>query len=159
MSTAYINIGSNQGDRERLIKQAVALIEHWAGAKAEASRPVESEPWGFDSTSRFINVGLALEVNCTPEKLLDALLEIERSICPASHRDSHGNYIDRSIDIDLIAVDSEVRDSDRLTLPHPAMHLREFVLRPMVELAPSWIHPRLGKTPGCMLRELLERRD
>lgn len=117
MSTAYINIGSNQGDREKLIKQAVALIEHWAGTEAAVSRTVESEPWGFTSTSRFINVGIALNVDCTPEQLLDALLEIEHGICPSSHRDSLGNYIDRYIDIDLIAVDSEIRDSDRLTLP------------------------------------------
>ncbi len=159
MSTAYINIGSNQGDRIGLIKQAVALIEHWAEAKAAVSRPVESEPWGFVSTSRFINVGLAINVDCTPEELLEALLRIERAICPASHRDSHGNYTDRSIDIDLIAVDSEIRDSDRLTLPHPAMHMREFVLRPMAELAPGWVHPRLGKTSAEMLQELLDRRD
>lgn len=159
MSTAYINIGSNQGDREKLIKQAVALIEHWAGTEAAVSRTVESEPWGFTSTSRFINVGIALNVDCTPEQLLDALLAIEHGICPSSHRDSLGNYIDRYIDIDLIAVDSEIRDSDRLTLPHPAMHLRRFVLLPMAELAPHWVHPRLGKRPDEMLRELLDNRD
>ena len=79
---------------------------------------------------------------------------MERSISPAAHRHPDGSYADRMIDIDLIAAGSAVVDSPRLTLPHPRMHLRPFVLRPMDQLEPGWLHPLLGLTPAAMLRLL-----
>ena len=74
------------------------------------------------------------------------LMAIQDSICSAAHRDSTGAYIDRIIDIDLIAIDDTVIDTPELTLPHPRMHLRDFVVRPMLELCPEWVHPLLNKT-------------
>ncbi len=78
--------------------------------------------------------------------VLRKLQEIQLSIDPSPHRDAEGRYIDRAIDIDLIAIDDWVVDTPDLTLPHPRMHLRDFVLIPLAGLAPTWRHPLTGKT-------------
>ncbi len=155
MSTAYLNIGSNIGDRMALIERAVAaVVARVPRCVCRVSTPVESEPWGYDSANRYINVGVALEhVDLTPLELLRECRAVERTISPASHRDAAGGYADRMIDIDLIAFDDVVMDCPELTLPHPRMHLRDFVLLPQAELAPMWMHPMFRLTAA----ELLER--
>ena len=90
-----------------------------------------------------------------PLEILRLLREVETSINPASHRTASGEYADRVIDIDLIAVDDMVLNTPELTLPHPRMHLRAFVLEPLAELAPAWRHPLLHLT-ARQLRELLD---
>ena len=154
MPVAYINIGSNQGDSQALIERAVSLIEHYAGCKSLRSDYITSEPWGFQSPNRFLNIGIAISVHDTPVKLLHTLQAIERQISPLPHRDDQGNYIDRQIDIDLIAVDDIVLQTPELTLPHPRMHLRRFVLIPMQEIAPEWIHPTLKMSARHLLEKL-----
>ncbi|MDE5922806.1 MAG: 2-amino-4-hydroxy-6-hydroxymethyldihydropteridine diphosphokinase [Muribaculum sp.] len=160
MPAAYINIGSNQGDRRANIARAVALIADMLHVKPRLSHAVESEPWGYESASPYINIGLAFDTVLTPETLLDTLLSIERSISAASHRKPDGSYADRLIDIDLIAYGnaaiemSLTPEGNLLTLPHPRMHLREFVLLPMQQLAPEWKHPLTGHTPAEMLNAL-----
>lgn len=160
MPTAYINIGSNQGDRRANIARAVALIADTLHVKPQLSSAIESEPWGYDSDSPYLNIGLAFDSHLTPEALLDVLLSIEHSISPASHRKPDGSYADRIIDIDLIAYGDTAVDmtqtpsGNSLTLPHPRMHLRKFVLLPMLRLAPEWTHPVTGLTPADMLQKL-----
>lgn len=143
MPTAYINIGSNMGDRATLIECAVAHIEHLCGTSVRRAPIIESEPWGFDSANTFLNLGIAVDTDLNPLSLLHALQAIEQKISATPHRDADGNYIDRLIDIDLIAIDDIVVNHPELTLPHPRMHLRQFVLAPMMTLAPDWIHPIL----------------
>ncbi len=139
MHKVYINIGSNQGDRETAIGRAVALIEHLCGSPARRSPIIESDPWGYKSSNRFMNMGIVIMTSMPPEKMLKSLLDIEKSISSASHRDGSGNYVDRII------------DSESLTLPHPRMHLREFVLRPLALLWPDWRHPILDLTAQELL--------
>ena len=154
MPVAYINIGSNQGDSQALIERAISLIEHYAGCRAIRSAYITSEPWGFRSPNKFLNIGIAIPFHDTPVKLLHTLQAIERQISPLPHRDAQGNYIDRQIDIDLIAVDDIVLQTTELTLPHPRMHLRRFVLIPMQEIAPEWRHPLLYLTAQGLLDKL-----
>ncbi len=142
------------GNREALIEQAVAHIEFLCKSNAAKAPIIESEPWGFDSQHTFLNLGISIETNIDPLSLITLLLDIEKSISSASHRDENGNYIDRLIDIDLIAVDDLVIDTPLLQLPHPRMHLRDFVLIPMLHLNPSWKHPLLNKTIPQLLNEL-----
>ncbi len=153
MPTAYINIGSNMGDRLALIEQAVIHIEHLCETTAMRSPIFPSKPWGYESEAEYLNLGISIETDIPPIALLTALQSIERLISPTPHRDGNGNYADREIDIDIIAIDETVLDNEKLTLPHPRMHLRDFVLIPMQHLAPEWRHPLLHATPG----ELLER--
>lgn len=156
MSTAHISIGSNLGDRAALIERAVAAISARFAVTA-VSRPVESEPWGYSSPHPFINVGVNIEIGpgMTPETLLDILLEIQNSIDSSAHRNTDGSYADRAIDIDLICYGSVATPPDaHPALPHPRMHLREFVLIPMIEILPSWRHPLLGLTSARLLHLL-----
>lgn len=190
MTTIYLNIGSNKGDRHALIEQAVAFISSkFPEARLRRSKLIETTPWGFDSDNKFLNLGIALEfrsIKCLKSEessqavsngqegglnpssgrlnyddkhqafinFLSELQEIERKVSSGGHRDSEGNYIDREIDIDIIAMDDMVIDTPTLTIPHPRMHLRDFVIIPMLELAPSWTHPILGKSITNLALEL-----
>ncbi|MDE6536021.1 MAG: 2-amino-4-hydroxy-6-hydroxymethyldihydropteridine diphosphokinase [Muribaculaceae bacterium] len=148
---AHVNIGSNQGNRKANIARAIDLLAD-VGEVLKVSDTVSSAPWGFESDLEFLNVGVNLETECSPRELLFRLQEIERKISPdGEHRNSAGDYQDREIDLDLIAYGDEVLETDNLTLPHPRMHLRRFVLQPMAELLPQWRHPLNGLSCEEML--------
>ena len=146
----YLNIGSNIGDRrDNLYRAVVALAAGTSGCAV--SRIVESEPWGFESDNRFMNVGVRLSSNMEPHDMLENIHDIERRLGSASHRDSEGHYIDRLVDIDIMAIDDLVIDTPELQVPHAHLHERDFFLRPMMELAPDWRHPVTGLTASEML--------
>lgn len=153
---AIISIGSNLGDRLALIGRAVALIQERLGAQAVTSAPYHSPAWGYRSPNPFINVITVVPVpnSLDPAHLLSILLSIERSISPLSHRRPDGSYADRLIDIDLIALGSVCCSTPRLTLPHPRMHLRPFVLEPLAQILPHWQHPQLHLTPAALLARI-----
>jgi 2-amino-4-hydroxy-6-hydroxymethyldihydropteridine diphosphokinase len=149
---AHINIGSNLGNRTLNIQRAVAMIANEIGTVTATSSAVDSEPWGFDSPNRFINVGVNVDTQLSPAEILSRLKAIERDIAPNSpHRDASGAYADRCIDLDLIAIDSLIVDTPSLQLPHPQMHLRSFVLQPLAEIWPTWQHPTLHATAAEIL--------
>lgn len=129
----YLNIGSNLGDREGNLRRAAAELAS-LGSRCTVSSIVESEPWGYDSDNAFLNVGVMLESDLEPLDMLHRCQEIERRIGSLSHRDKNGNYIDRLVDIDIILIDDLVIDTSELTVPHPRMHQRDFVMRPLQEL-------------------------
>lgn len=142
----HFNIGSNLGDREDNIRRAVASLRQLAciSSSIRVSDPVISPPWGFDSANDFINVGISLDTDLTPDTLLEATQRIEQSISTASHRDATGAYIDRLIDIDIIACATTGKDgalnnlietsTEKLTLPHPRALRRDFVMQPLREI-------------------------
>ena len=140
MPVVYVNIGSNLGDKRKLIEKALKGIGEEFGFYC-VSGFVESEPWGFNSAKSFLNIGAAFYSDNHPEAILEKLQFIEKSINPASHRDKEGRYIDREIDIDIMAIDEMIYDSERLHIPHPHLLERDFFLKPLKELAPLWRHP------------------
>ena len=149
----YLNIGSNIGDRrDNLYRAVVALTAGTRGSVT--SHVVESEPWGFDSDNRFMNIGLWLASDLEPHEMLDRIHDIEHRLGSAAHRDAQGGYIDRLVDIDIVAIDDMVIDSPTLQVPHPHLAERDFFLRPMLELAPNWQHPITGLTAAQMLSDL-----
>ncbi len=122
----------------------------------------ESQPWGYNSTETFVNLGLALKFRPgsepDPMAMLRSLQEIERRIAPGqTHRDASGGYTDRYIDIDIIAIDDLAIDSPELTVPHPRAAARDFVMEPMHFLRPGWTPssavPTLKKTIADMGRD------
>lgn len=156
MSNIFLNIGSNLGDRRKNLSRAVSAIEKEFGY-FELSHVIESEPWGFDSENKFLNIGMMVITDLSPLEVLHRLQEIEKSIGSGSHRNADGSYADRVVDIDIVAIDDLVIDTEELQVPHPRMAERRFVLEPLAELAPFWTHPLLHKTPGQMLAEMIER--
>lgn len=151
---AHINIGSNLGNRAEIINRAVSLLGR-VGYVQEISRPIESEPWGYESPNRFMNLGVNVETALDASEIVKKLKEIEGDIDPCgTHRTPLGGYSDRTIDLDLIALGETVDNNPEATIPHPRMHLREFVARPMAEIRPGWIHPRLGLSIEKILLEL-----
>ena len=149
----YLNIGSNIGNRRDNLYRAVVALAASTGGCAVSS-VVESEPWGFESEHRFLNIGVSLDSPMPPEQMLERIHEIERHLGSAAHRDSEGRYIDRLVDIDIVAIDDLVIDTPTLQVPHPHLAERDFFLKPMVELAPAWRHPVTGLTASQMLEML-----
>ena len=149
----YLNIGSNMGDRrDNLYRAVVALV---AGMdNCAVSSIVESEPWGFESENRFMNLGMRLSSDLEPQAMLDRIHEIEHYLGSASHRDEHGGYIDRLVDIDIVAIDDMVINTATLQVPHPHLPERDFFLKPMIQLAPDWRHPITGLTASQMLETI-----
>lgn len=147
--TAHINVGSNIGDCTTNTGRAIAAVSALSLSDAVVSHPFHSRAWGYDSPNVYINYGIMITTQLAPENLLRKLLEIEHNISPLPHRTAAGEYADRMIDIDLIAMDtaegSIVIDTPTLTLPHPKMHLRQFVIIPLLELCPEWRHPVYGQ--------------
>ena len=149
----YLNLGSNLGNRLLHITRALKAIGEEFGPY-ETSHKVESDPWGFNSTNRFVNIGLAIESDEEPEEVLRRLQIIEKNISPRGHRRGDGSYNDREIDIDIMAADGDAYDSPSLKIPHPHLAKRDFFLKPLAELAPEWHHPDSGLSASEMLDKL-----
>ncbi|MDD2437942.1 MAG: 2-amino-4-hydroxy-6-hydroxymethyldihydropteridine diphosphokinase [Massilibacteroides sp.] len=148
MAQVAIGLGTNLGDREKNMLTAVALLAERAGTILALSALYETEPWGFESENPFFNAALILETELSPLDLLLLTQRIEREMGRVEK--SSGTYHDRLIDIDLLLYDDIVLESPLLMLPHPLMHQRKFVLQPLEEIAPGWIHPVL-KEPVARL--------
>jgi 2-amino-4-hydroxy-6-hydroxymethyldihydropteridine diphosphokinase len=151
VSRAYIAIGSNLGDRHAIVRQAAsAVAEH--GRLVAVSSLYETEPWGDRDQPAFINAACVLETDETPEGLLIALHGIERVFGRDRSRESR--WGPRALDLDLLMYDDLVERSETLTLPHPRLHERAFVVVPLAEIAPMALHPTVRKTIGQLAEEL-----
>jgi 2-amino-4-hydroxy-6-hydroxymethyldihydropteridine diphosphokinase len=146
-----LSIGTNIGDRERNIENAVKALNE-IGKVGAVSPIYTSEPWGFESENGFYNIALILESDLSPLDLLRETQRIEKELGRTAKTTTE--YADRVIDIDIIHYDNQIIDyrvesadnSSLLTLPHPLMHLRNFVLYPLADIAPEWVHPILKLT-------------
>ena len=143
MGFVAIGLGSNLGDRRQNLTNAIVALARRVGDIIALSSLYENEPVGFESENNFLNAALILRTDMPAMELLDTtrLIEIEMGRVEKSD----GAYHDRIIDIDLLMVNDSVCDTPRLTLPHPRMHLRRFVMEPLAEIAPDLRHPVLGK--------------
>lgn len=133
MHTVYLSLGSNLGDREATMCRAIGLLNERAGSVDRQSSFIETEPWGFESTNKFLNMCVRLLTTLSPEQLLLATKQIEREL-GRTQKSVNGQYHDRPIDIDILMYDDVHIDSNDLTLPHPHMQEREFVMKPLREI-------------------------
>lgn len=159
MSSLYLLIGGNQGDRKALLQQATDLIRQRVGSVVGCSQLYETAPWGtFDrmETQPFLNMALQVETGLSAHDCLRECLAIEKELGRqrkenTSPNDAKRVYSSRPIDIDLILFGDEVISLPDLTIPHPRMHQRRFVLQPLCDIAPDAIHPVLKKTISQLL--------
>ena len=138
-----LSIGSNQGNRLANIESCIALIHQEAGTVIEVSKLYETPAWGFESDA-FYNCALLLHSNLSAQKILNQVLKVEKQL--GRIRLNQEGYQSRIIDIDLIVFDNEIIESEKLTIPHPLMQNRNFVLLPMRDLKLDWKHPVFHKT-------------
>ena len=149
----YLGLGTNLGDRQENLTRAIEALSLALGTCKAQSSFMETEPWGFESENGFLNCVVAFDTELTPTELLDTTERIEREL-GRTVKSTCGNYHDRLIDIDILLYGNTVIESERLTIPHPLMHLRDFVLAPLAEIAPDTVHPTLGKNIAELLAKI-----
>lgn len=142
MSRAYVGLGANLGDRAATLSRALDVIAAQPGVElVRASSFRETDPVGYRDQPRFLNAAAAIETSLAPQELLRLLLDIERELGRVREGPRFGP---RTIDLDLLLVDEVTMDEPGLTLPHPRLHERAFVLEPLLELDPSLVVPGHG---------------
>ena len=132
----YLSLGSNLGDRAENLNRAIALIGERVGEVQRVSSFIETEPWGFKSKHPFLNAACLVLTTLSPEECLKATQQIEREL-GRKRKSKDGVYHDRPIDIDLLMYGDLTLSTPKLTLPHPRMKERDFVMIPLREILPS----------------------
>ena len=156
-NTVVLLMGGNQGDRISLLMKAIVEVSQRIGVVSMASPVYETAPWGFEAEQNFLNQALVVDTDLSADEVLRRALEIEKDLGrtrpEGQSLDGEKHYASRPMDIDLIFYNSDIVDTPELQLPHPRMHLRQFVLKPLARIMPFYKHPKFGKTMTQLLEE------
>ena len=147
----YLSLGSNIGDKEKNLRESIDEIRKIENTKViKESSIIDTEPWGYENQDSFKNCVIEIKTLLTPQELMTSLLNIEKEM----KRERIIKWGPRIIDLDIVLFDDIVTEDDYVTLPHPRMEEREFVLEPLSEIAPNLIHPLSKKRIYKILEEL-----
>ena len=152
MNEVYLQLGSNIGDRLDNLDQSIKIITERIGNVLEKSSVYESTPWGVENQKNFLNQVIFVKSNFDPYTILDLVLQIEKDM----GRIRIEKWGERIIDIDILFIDDLIIESENLCIPHEFIAKRKFVLQPMCEIAPGFIHPKLNKTISQLLEECID---
>lgn len=150
----YLGVGTNLGNKEKNLHDALERIENRIGRVVSLSDFYSTAPWGFASDNSFLNAVVCIESSLSPLAILQQTQAIEREL-GRKEKSNEGTYQDRLIDIDLLLYHDLIWSSEALTLPHPLMAERRFVLEPLAAIAPNLLHPVLQRTIRELLQNLL----
>ncbi|HAH24690.1 MAG TPA: 2-amino-4-hydroxy-6-hydroxymethyldihydropteridine diphosphokinase [Prolixibacteraceae bacterium] len=154
MIKLYLLLGGNLGDKRQVFLEATALLEEQVGRITQQSHIYETEPWGFESTDMFWNQVLELSVSISPEEVLERTQQIEQQL---GRTRKAQQYDSRIIDIDILFYGDQIISTENLTIPHPRIQERKFVLVPLNEIAPELTHPVLQKSVGQLLLDCTDQ--
>lgn len=146
----YIALGSNLGDKEKNMKEALKRLAQKGITVCKVSGFMATRPYGVTDQPDFLNGAAEIKTDKSPTELLRVLLQIEQEMGRKRIR----RWGERNIDLDLLLYDDRIIDLPDLQVPHPDMHNRDFVLCPLVEIAPDAVHPVFGKTIRQLWEEL-----
>lgn len=153
MAIAYLGLGSNKGDRVGYVQQATRLLGGVDGIKIiRTSSLYETQPWLEKETTWYVNAVIEIKTTLCAQDLLHECLRIEKQL--GRNRELEGHFGDRTIDIDILFYDKNIINEADLRIPHKYLHQRAFVLVPMLELNPDFIHPNLNKSISQLHEEL-----
>lgn len=153
MAIAYLGLGSNLGERERHLAEAIERIEAKGIAVRKRSSLYETEPWGVPDQPLFLNMALEIETELEPRALLSVLKAVEKEL----GREETYPWGPRVIDLDILLYNNMIVTEDALSIPHPLLQEREFVLRPLQEIAPDVVHPLFKRSIRELFCECIAR--
>ncbi|HEX8965684.1 MAG TPA: 2-amino-4-hydroxy-6-hydroxymethyldihydropteridine diphosphokinase [Patescibacteria group bacterium] len=151
MHTVYLALGANTGNKKENMAKAIALL----GEKVRVVKKAplyETKPWGYTEQENFLNSAILIETELSPKELLAFIKQVEEKV-GRQKRFTNGP---REIDIDILFYDDLIINTPSLTIPHALLHVRDFVLQPLCDIAPDFVHPILHKTIRQLLQEVPE---
>ena len=152
--TKYVLLtGSDLGDKTQNLNDAKLHISKNIGEIEAVSEILESEPWGFDSSTTFLNQALLITTHLAPQEILREIKLIEEARGRTTKRGPE--YTSRIIDIDILCGENVIHHTEELSVPHKFLHQRIFALTPLCELVPNWLHPLLEESYRVILERLL----
>lgn len=154
MTKLYILLGGNLGDKQLIFSETRKQLAGQLGTISHQSAIYETEPWGFESADMFWNQALEIETELTPEEILVRSHNIEHELGRIRQKNQYGS---RVIDIDILFYGGRVINQERLTIPHPRIQDRKFVLVPLGEIAPELVHPVFQKTIEQLIGECTDQ--
>lgn len=146
----FICLGGNLGEKEEIFRKTRTMINENIGKEMKLSSIYLTEPWGFDSEHEFWNQVMIVTTGLPPLSVLKKIRAIENIF---GRERVLGKYVSRKMDIDILFYDSLILNHQNLIIPHPHISERRFVLEPLAETAPDYIHPQTGKSISEMLRD------
>lgn len=151
MNVTYLCLGGNIGNREKALQLALLKITEQIGEIAAISGIYETEAWGVENQQAYLNQCVEVSTRLSSSELIIQLLSIEKEL--GRERTLSETYEPRTIDIDILFFNQHIIDTAQLTVPHPRLHLRKFVLTPLSEICPDFLHPLLNKTIFNLLND------
>lgn len=142
MAVTFLSIGSNSGNRIFFLEKSLDDIQNRIGIIIARSNIYETQAWGFDGEN-FLNLAVKVETDLRPSEVLSIIKIIENEM---GRERVPGQYVDRTIDLDILFYDREIISTGEVVIPHPRLQERLFVLEPLMDLQPEFIHPVLNKT-------------
>jgi len=154
MHQVFLGIGGNTGNKHENFDKVYTFIKNELGDIIKRSSVYETPPWGFESEENFWNQVIIVETQFSPEKLLKNIAQIENRF---GRERVKGKYTSREMDIDILYFDDLIMNIEKLTIPHPQISNRLFVLLPLAEIAPEFVHPKLRLNSLQLLKNCADR--